>query len=79
MRTTLTIDDEVDRRLRKVAKTQNRSYKEVINEALAAGLRRLEVAEPAADYDVRIRKFGLRSGIDRGKLNQLYDDLEADG
>lgn len=78
MRTTLTIRSDIDLRLRKLAKTQNRSYKDVINEALAAGLKQIEVAAPTVDYSVQARDFGLREGIDGSKLNQLYDELETE-
>lgn len=77
MRTTLTLDDQVDARLRKIAREQNRSYKEIVNEAIAHGLHALESAEPASEYHVRARHFGLKPGVDRAKLNQLYDELEA--
>lgn len=78
MRTTLTIKDDLDVRLRQLAQKQNRSYKDAINEALAAGLKQLEVSEPAPAYRVESMNFGLKEGIDDTKLNQLYDDLEGD-
>ena len=77
MRTTLTINDETDARLRKIAREQNRSYKEVVNEALENGLDGLEVAEPMPDYRVRTKGYGLNPGIDRQKLNQLLDEMET--
>ena len=77
MRTTLTIEDDVDTRLRTIADRQNRSYKDVVNEALSAGLNQMEVSEPAVGYKVRVADFGLKNGIDENKLNQLYDETEA--
>lgn len=77
MRTTLTIQEEYDSRLRKIAREQNRSYKEVVNEAIAHGLNALEIAEPVGEYRVRARSYGLKAGVDRTRLNQLYDKLEA--
>ena len=77
MRTTLTIEDDVDTRLRTIADRQNRSYKDVVNEALSAGLNQMEVSEPAVGYKVRAADFGLKNGIDENKLNQLYDETEA--
>jgi len=77
MRTTLTLSDDIDVRLRKIAHEQNRSYKEVVNEVLRRGLDRLETAEPQPDYQVRTRNYGFQPGIDRDKLNQLYDELEG--
>ena len=77
MRTTLTIGNDVDARLRTIADKQNRSYKDVVNEALSAGLNQMEVLEPAIEYKVRVANFGLKNGIDENKLNQLYDEVEA--
>ncbi len=78
MRTTLTIEDQIDVRLRTVADRQNRSYKDVVNEALAAGFQQLEVAEPLPEYHIRVRDYGFQAGVDTAKLNQLYDELETD-
>ena len=77
MRTTLTITDEIDARLRKIAQEQRRSYKEVVNEALTRGLDHIEVREPGSGYRVRATDFGFRPGVDPQKLNQLYDEVEA--
>ncbi len=77
MRTTLTIGDETDQRLRRLAREQNRTYKELVNDALRAGLDQLEVCEPASRYQVEAEELGLRPGVDRTKLNQAYDELES--
>ena len=77
MRTTLTIGDEIDARLRKLAREQNRTYKDVVNDALVRGLDHLAVMEPAPKYRVRVKDFGFRPGVDRTKLNQLYDEIEG--
>ena len=78
MRTTLTVNDDLDARLRRVAREQNRSYKDVVNEALAQRIEALEVVEPHEQYQVESSAFGLQPGIDAARLNQLYDDLETD-
>lgn len=78
MRTTLTIADETDIRLRRVARDQNRRYKDVINDALALGLRQLEVRDSSPQYAVETFDAGLKPGVDRSKLNQLIDELEAE-
>jgi len=77
MRTTLTITNEIDARLRKVAEEQHRSYKEVVNEALKRGLDHIEVHHAKSEYHVQSRDFGFRSGVDPQKLNQLYDEIES--
>jgi len=77
MRTTLTINNTIDSRLRKIAETQHRSYKDIINEALASGLQSMEITEPAAVYKAKTFDFGLKEGIDETKFNQIYDELES--
>ena len=76
MRTTLTIADETDQRLRRIARDQHRQYKDVINDALALGVAQLEVKEASIPYRVDAFDAGLLPGIDRAKLNQLVDELE---
>ncbi len=78
MRTTLTIADVTDQRLRQIAQKQNRLYKDVINEALALGLSQLEVTETTPAYRVETLSAGIRPGLDRSKLNQLLDELDSD-
>jgi len=78
MRTTLTIGEETDSRLRRIAREQNRSYKDVVNDALALGLSKMEVTETASPYRVEPFDAGLAPGIDRHKLNQLVDELDGE-
>lgn len=78
MRTTLTIGDKTDSRLRRIAREQHRSYKDVINDALVLGLEQMEVNEAGPAYQVEPFDAGLAPGIDRHKLNQLADELDAE-
>ena len=79
MRTTLTLEDELAEQLRRLAQTSGQSFKQVVNSATRRGL---SVGEDPAlhpdPFKVRPRACGFRSGIDPTKLNQLYDDLEAE-
>ena len=77
MRTTLTIVDETDSKLRRIARDQNRQYKDVVNDALALGVAQLEIHESEPRYAVRPFDAGLVAGVDRTKLNQLVDELEG--
>jgi len=78
MRTTLTVDDEVDGALREIAVRQHRSYKEVVNEALKRGALLLAENPPQGAYQVMPLVSGFQPGVDQGKLNQLSDELEMD-
>lgn len=79
MRTTLTLDDDVERELREAARRSGRPFKEIVNEALRRGL--LAGSSPArrsSRFRVRPTACGFRAGIDLTKLNQLLDDLEIE-
>ena len=79
MRTTLTLEDDLAKKLKELARGTDRKFKEVVNDAIRTGLRLGE--QPPADQErfvVRARACGFRTGVDPTKLNQLYDDLEME-
>jgi hypothetical protein len=79
MRTTLTLEDDLDSRLKKLARSTGKSFKEVVNSAIRKGLSLGDA--PVGDQDpfrVVPKACGFRAGIDPTKLNQLYDDLEIE-
>lgn len=79
MRTTLTIDDDLARRLGEEARRSRRSFKEVVNEVIARGLSAAEAPGPSmAPFRVEATAAGFRPGIDIRKLNQLVDELEVE-
>lgn len=78
MRTTVTLDKDVERLLRAAMHRGRRSFKETLNAAV-----RLALAGPPARarptrFVVKARPMGLRVGIDPSGLNKMADDLEAD-
>jgi hypothetical protein len=78
MRTTITLDDDVAKRLRQIAKRTSRSFKDLVNETLRRGLS--AGARPGGSSErfvVRAKACGFRPGIDPLKLNQLVDELET--
>lgn len=79
MRTTLTLDDDVARRLQEKARHSGTSFKEVVNETLRQGLSRGEKpASPLPKFKVKAKARGFRSGVDVLRLNQLNDELEME-
>lgn len=78
MRTTLTLDPDVAERVRQETRSGKRSLKEVINEALRRGLGEGKPA-PRKRFKVKPHHSPYWAGIDRGKLTQLVDELDADG
>ena len=77
MRTTLTLDPDVARRLKSRMAEKGSSLKEAVNEALRAGLARTGRDEPAT-FGVEPYPCRFKPGIDLDKLNQLADELEAE-
>jgi hypothetical protein len=77
MRTTLTLDDDLARRLKAVARREDRSFKDVVNATLLRGLVAQERASDEPPYSVETFSSRLRPGVDPLKLNQLVDELEA--
>ena len=75
MRTTLTIDDRVDKELKEIAKRTNKSYKQVVNETLHRGL-----AAPSYSkrkYRLKPSSLGEPDPIyDLSKSLQLADQIE---
>ncbi len=79
MRTTVTLDDDVERMLRDTMHQTRRSFKETLNRALRAGLTaRRQPAGKRKPFVLAARPMGLREGIDPTSLNKLADELEVD-
>jgi hypothetical protein len=79
MRTTLTLDDDVAHELRNRSRMTGSSFKQVVNDALRAGLQagKRPGASPPS-FRVTPKAAGFRSGVDILHLNRLVDELEAD-
>jgi hypothetical protein len=76
MRTTVTLDPDVEQLLRDAMQRRRLSFKDALNEAIRNGL--AGSGGEAAPFVVRSRKLGLRAGLDAARLNQMADELEAD-
>jgi hypothetical protein len=75
MRTTLTIDDDVAALLQQAVRETGRSFKEVVNEALRAGLTAPADLGPI-DVDFPTYDLQLRPGLDLLRAGQLAAELE---
>ncbi|HEY5791973.1 MAG TPA: hypothetical protein VIS74_01665 [Chthoniobacterales bacterium] len=78
MRTTLTIDDDLAGILRRRSKELGKPFKEVVNNALRAGIMEKSTVKPNR-VRVRPHDFGLTlANLDYDRLNQLVDELEVE-
>ena len=77
MRTTITLDEDVAARLRRLTRERRISFKEAVNSTLRAGL----TGEPrATPYRVPAYQMGVRPNIDLDRALQLdaaLDDEET--
>ncbi|MDP9121053.1 MAG: hypothetical protein M3O15_06745 [Acidobacteriota bacterium] len=79
MRTTLTLDDEIAKELRRRARHSGESWKVVVNATLRRGLESGEKpSPPLSRFKVQPKACGFRTGVDILRLNQLNDDLEME-
>jgi hypothetical protein len=74
MRTTVTLDPDVEAKLRAVMRERGIPFKTALNSAIRAGL---GTARPTGKrYELKTYLMGLRSGVRLTKALTLADDLE---
>jgi hypothetical protein len=73
MRITVTLDPDVEARLREVARERGVSFKEALNSTVRAGLM---AARSAHEYRTPSRPLGLRPGVSLDKALGMASDLE---
>jgi hypothetical protein len=79
MRTTVTLDPDVEQLLRDAMQRRRLSFKEALNQAIRTGLSQAtNLGVNETPFVVRARRMGLRAGFDAGRLNQIADELEAE-
>lgn len=78
MRTTVTLDKDVEQLLREAMHRSRRSFKETLNAAIRTALRRKIARGKHSGFVVRARPMGLRAGFDPAAINKLADELEVD-
>lgn len=74
MRTTVTLDPDVESRLRALARERGISFKEALNMSVRLGTRP-DLGNPEP-YRVPSRPMGLRPGVDLDKALRLACELE---
>jgi hypothetical protein len=75
MRTTLTLDDDVAQKLRRLAGRRTDRFKTVLNDVLRAGLAAVEAPRRQREYHTPTRPLRFLPGVDPFKLGQLADEL----
>jgi hypothetical protein len=78
MRTTVTLDRDVERLLREAMHRSRSSFKETLNAALRTGLTLKDSGTKRPPFVIQARPMGLRPGLDPAGLNKLADELEVE-
>lgn len=78
MRTTLTLDPDLAKKLKDLAHRQGQSFKQTLNDVVRRGLATRTQRRERERYTVEPHRGGFRPGVDPGKLNQLVDQLEVE-
>jgi hypothetical protein len=78
MRTTVTLDRDVERMLQQAMHRSRNGFKETLNAAIRAGLSQKPPTAMSRPFVIQARSLGLRAGLDPAGFNQLADDLELE-
>lgn len=79
MRTTVTLDPDVERLLKNDAHSGGHSFKVALNEAVRKAFRnKTETGQKRKPFVVEASDMGLHPGIDPTRLSEIADELEVD-
>lgn len=78
MRTTITLDDDIATRLQAESRKSGRSFKEVVNDYLRAGLAQRRVVKTMTPFRVEPVSMGAtRQGYSYDNIGALLEDIEG--
>ncbi len=77
MRTTVTLDPDVEKLVRDLMARGRKSFKQALNDAIRLGLA-ARGGDREPDFVVRARPLGLRRGIDPARLRDVDDEIEIE-
>ncbi len=78
MRTTLTIETDVESQLKQAVAMTGLTYKDVINQALRFGLKEVTSPMAAKPYRTEGRAMGLKPGLSYDNVEELLDHAEGE-
>lgn len=78
MRTTVTLEPDLAKKVKALAHRRKLSFKQALNEVIRRGLTSPDRQAAQTRFTVQPHAGGFRPGIDPGKLNQLVDQLEVE-
>jgi len=78
MRTTLVIDDDVLDHARDLAERLRTPFRQVVNEALRAGLKTVEEPREIRPYCTTPHRLGLKAGRNLDNVQELLAQIEGE-
>jgi hypothetical protein len=78
MRTTVTLDKDVERMLREAMHRERQSFKKILNAAVRTSLSKKLNRGKGVRFIVKARPMSLRTAIDPASFNKLTDALEVE-
>lgn len=78
MRTTITLDDDVLQEAKAVAAKSRLPFRQVINEALRAGLRAAATTPDVVPFRTKPHKMGLKAGRNLDNIQELLAQIEGE-
>lgn len=78
MRTTITLDDGLARRLKDEMRARGTSFRQTLEDTLRRGLDSRALKPTPGRLRVRAKPMGLRTGVDPSRLHDLDTDSEVD-
>lgn len=77
MRTTPTLDEDVDTKLRALCRRTGESFETVVNRTLREGLDARASRTPTQPFRVQARPLRLRTGIDLDDVAELLERIDG--
>ncbi len=77
MRTTLSVDDDLNEQLRARERSQQKPFKVVVNEILRAGIDAQAAGPKHRTFGVAPKNLGFREGLNYDKSSDLLDYAEG--
>lgn len=78
MRTTITLDDDILDKARKLAVELNVPFRSVVNRAIRAGLKQVKKPAKHRPYQTKPHSMGLRKGHNLDNIQELLAQIEGE-
>lgn len=76
MRTTVTLEPDVNRLVETAMHRERKSFKKIVNDAIRRGLAPERLRKTRTPFRVPVHKARLMPGVDRRSFNRLADELD---